>query len=104
MNIFIKKISKLFTALNKAGGMSVLMEIHEIELLYENHVKDLKELHISNVKQSIEKRIQELVDEKLDYKNGVGNHSGRHTETGHIYWQQSVDDIIMELKKIKNGI
>ena len=53
MNDFIKKMAELFTRLSESEGMGALVEINEIELAYNNHVSELKKLHIANVVKSL---------------------------------------------------
>lgn len=51
MNDFLKEIVKLTTKLEESNDLNILYVIHEMELLYENHIKHLKNSDISIVKQ-----------------------------------------------------
>jgi len=50
---FINEMAKLFTELNESEGMGALVSINEIELLYDNHIKELKKMHIEDYNKSL---------------------------------------------------
>jgi uncharacterized Zn-finger protein len=49
MNVFLKKLMTLATELNDAEGFNALVVVNEMELLYDKHVTELKNLHIACV-------------------------------------------------------
>lgn len=48
MNNFLKDLMKLSTELNQANGFDAVVVINEMELLYDNHVAELKKLAITD--------------------------------------------------------
>lgn len=49
MNNFLKDMMKLATKLNQANGFDAVVVINEMELLYNKHVAELKNLTIPDV-------------------------------------------------------
>ena len=49
MNKFLKDLMKLATELNQANGFDAVVVINEMELLYDKHVAELKNLAIHDV-------------------------------------------------------
>ena len=54
MNNFLKDLMKLATELNQANGFDAVVVINEMELLYDKHVAELKNLAIPDVRQQSE--------------------------------------------------
>ena len=53
MNKFLKDLMVLADELNKAKGFNCVVVINEIEKLYDQHVAELKKLHIVDVRLSL---------------------------------------------------
>ena len=51
MNNFLKDLMKLATELNQVNGFDAVVVINEMELLYDKHVAELKNLAIHDVNQ-----------------------------------------------------
>jgi hypothetical protein len=49
MNNFLKDLMKLATKLNQVNGFNATVVINEMELLYDKHIADLKNLDIQDV-------------------------------------------------------
>ena len=49
MNNFLKELMKLTTELNQVNGFDAVVVINEMELLYDKHVAELKNLAIHDV-------------------------------------------------------
>ena len=49
MNNFLKELMKLATELNQANGFDAVVVINEMELLYDKHAAELKNLAIHDV-------------------------------------------------------
>ncbi len=58
MNKFLKDLAQLFTNLNEAEGFAAVVEINEIEMLYENHVAELKKEHLEEFNKTKDERIK----------------------------------------------
>jgi len=54
MNKFLKELMTLATELNEAEGFNALTVINDMGLLYDEHVTELKKLHIADVRQQSE--------------------------------------------------
>ena len=54
MNKFLKELMTLATELNEAEGFNALTVINDMGLLYDEHVTELKKLHIPDVRQQSE--------------------------------------------------
>lgn len=55
MNDFLKELMTLATELNKAEGFNALIIINEMELFYDKHVSELKNLAIPDIRQQTKK-------------------------------------------------
>lgn len=53
MNNFLKELIKLATELNQANGFDAVVVINEMEMLYDKHVAELKNLAIPHVSVSL---------------------------------------------------
>jgi len=60
MNDFLKKLMTLATELNEAKGFNATVVINDIELLYDNHMTDLKK-ELTVTEQLLEER-QRVLD------------------------------------------
>lgn len=66
MNNFLKDLMKLATELNQANGFDTVVVINEMELLYDKHIAELKNLAIHDVSNSASNQA-EIVKQRLHY-------------------------------------
>ena len=71
MNNFLKELMTLATELNKAEGFNALIVINDMELLYDKHVAELKNLAIHNVS-NFPPELDPIVLAKLEHINSLG--------------------------------
>ena len=62
MNNFLKDLMKLATELNQVNGFDAVVVINEMELLYDKHVAELKNLVIHDVNQKCELLLEQQVN------------------------------------------
>ena len=62
MNNFLKDLMKLATELNQVNGFEAVVVINEMELLYDKHVAELKNLAIHDVNQQRKLLLEQQVN------------------------------------------
>ena len=62
MNNFLKDLMKLATELNQVNGFDAVLVINEMELLYDKHVAELKNLAIHDVNQQRKLLLEQQVN------------------------------------------
>lgn len=62
MNNFLKDLMKLATELNQVNGFDAVVVINEMELLYDKHVAELKNLAIHDVNQQRKLLLEQQVN------------------------------------------